>query len=766
MLRRGVRASLACAPVSRRGAGARAATLVVLVLASASVLHGPVRADDAAPLVPQPLLDRVARAVQDLAKKGRRAETDELLSVLAELRAPAKDVDAQRAAASKALAKAKEAPLPLPDAARGIAKLAADLAAQIAAQPDGCREALARQVLRLDAGVRAAHAALGDEERDGRFVPKAMVPCLARRAEIQDALTRARRLEVPLDSSESTFDLFEEVVGRKGVCVSHGDIAVHSAELSAAQLEREFRHVLRAAALGNWLRTGTLEVPKMARRLDMLFVSSGDAYAKSVALARGRGHITETVAAAARGWDGFVATDYRVFATRGESSVRVHGFFHVCEREDQTHEGEAQTALYAGQVNWLYAAFVGVPMPGIGEVDKVPGASGDRGGTHDTPAVTTQDTEIVRLARAGIHGSRRYMRWLVHRGEDPAWSQSMVDTFDKLGAKGLLKCTLVVDHLHETGEFAKLLEETRGKPSAAATFEPLLEGGLGAFEARWREWLLADERPSGLVQRLGAALEEPLLPQEAAVLRHLDAIRRATLGATTPGLGVDRELSDGCRAHALYLLRHPEQQAAWPAAHEEYPGEDGFTPAGSRAGLSSVVHPGATGPENAVDSWMGTFYHRIPLLEAGLVRIGWGMEKNVAVLDVLSLVGQAETVGHCVWPAAGATGVPRRFSPELPNPVPGEDQSAWGYPVTLQFRELVDDPDVSMKLFVGARRGGPEVPCHYSTPKRPTNPQCAPQWAYCLIPKQTLAASASYTVVATGMPKGAEFVWTFTTGSK
>lgn len=746
--------------------GGRATRAIVIAAACAALLVATVRADDPAPLAPQPLLDRVARAAQDLAKKGRRTETDEVLAVLADLHAPAKDVESQRAAASKALGKTKETPLPLPDVARTLAKIASDLAAALPAQADAAKEQLARAVLRLDASVRDAHAALGDEEHDGRFVSKAMAPCLARRAEIQDAIVKARRLDVPLEHGESGFDLFEKLVGKRGTSVSCGDIAVHSAELSPAQLEREFRHVLRAAALANWLVTGKLEIPKLGRRLDMLFVSSGVVYTRAIELARQRGDISESQAGAARGWDGFIARDYRLFAARGESSILVHGFFHLCEMEDNTHEGDTQIALYAGHINWVYASFVGVPMPGVGKIDAPPPAPDDRSGTHDSPAAEPQTAEIIRLARAGIQGSRRYMRWLVHRGEDPAWSHAMVPTMDKLGVKDLIKCTFVVEYLHETGAFAKLLEDTRGKPATAATFEPLVEGGLGAFEARWREWLLADERTGGLAQRLAAPAVELMSAEETAAIRHLDAIRRATLGATAPGLGVDRELSDACRAHALYLLKHPKQAQSWPEAHEEYPGEEGFTPAGSRAGLSSVIHPSAASCEQAIDGWMGTFYHRIPLLEAGLIRIGWAMEKGVAVLDCESLVGQADTVGFCVWPSAGATAVPRRFAPEIPSPVPGEDQSAWGYPVTLQYRELSEDPDVTLKLCVGGKRGGPEVPCHYSTPRKPTNPQCAPQWAYCLIPKQTLAANTAYTVVATGLPKGADFTWTFTTGAK
>jgi hypothetical protein len=247
----------------------------------------------------------------------------------------------------------------------------------------------------------------------------------------------------------------------------------------------------------------------------------------------------------------------------------------------------------------------------------------------------------------------------------------------------------------------------------------------------------------------------------------LNALRRKTLGKDAPLVGIDRDLSDGCRAHAQYLGVHPKQMAAWPDAHEEYPDQDGFSAAGCRAGLSSViVGPGVGTPADAVDGWMATFYHRLPLIDPGLVRIGWALEKGVAVLDSGSLVAPCEDTRYVTWPHADSKDVPRRFPGELPNPVPGADQSQWGYPVTIQFFQFEPQPDVQMRLYVG-KRGGVEVPCHYSTPQKPTNTDLAPAGAFCLIPKTPLAANTTYAVAVDGWPKDAGGAdWMFTTGAK
>jgi hypothetical protein len=139
------------------------------------------------------------------------------------------------------------------------------------------------------------------------------------------------------------------------------------------------------------------------------------------------------------------------------------------------------------------------------------------------------------------------------------------------------------------------------------------------------------------------------------------------------------------------------------------------------------------------------------------------------VLDADSLAMPPETETTVVWPPDGRRDVPLRFQPELPNPVPGEDQGEWGYPVTLQtwagWAGLKQR--VTLELHEGAE-GGALVDCWISTPSKPTNPELVPTNAWCLIPKRALRPSTRYTAVARiHLPEpGEKVVWSFRTGSR
>jgi len=221
------------------------------------------------------------------------------------------------------------------------------------------------------------------------------------------------------------------------------------------------------------------------------------------------------------------------------------------------------------------------------------------------------------------------------------------------------------------------------------------------------------------------------------------------------------ELSAGASAHASYLVENPKQQTAWPDAHEEYPDREGFSPAGAWAGGSSVIDF-VPDPVEAVERWMGTFYHRLPLLHPGLFGIGYGKEQRVTVLDVSSLVAPYWGAAWVVWPASDAKDVPLRFVPELPNPVPGEDQSRWGFPITLQvyLGHEKGERTIAMEL---QDAKGKVVDCHYLTPTEPAFPELAPKGAFCLIPRKALARGETYTVRASCAETGVLKVWSFKT---
>lgn len=743
---------------------------IVAAFGIAAVARDAPAADDT-PLVGKPVVDSLGRAAAALAKRGRRAETDEIVDVLARLRVADSDAAAVRQAADRALKTAKVAPAPIPDAVKAVQKAAADLAAALpAAADDAARRAIAEQALRLDSSLRDAHAALGHVEHAGRWVPAEIVPCLERRRVVQDAVRRARRLEIPVTISASDVAVLELVTGRAGTAATSGGFSVHAVHFETERITRQLREVLRAVALAQWMRTGRLEAPETGSPLRLVYVSDKAVYEKAIQAAREAGDLGERDAGHAKGWSGFIASSYMLFRGEGEFLIPTHALYHALHRA--LYAGAApvpqlQPAMDAGLLNWLHVGFLGVPMPGVGWVETT-GGEGGGGRTSDTPIVTKEREEHLRFAKAGLAGSRAYMRWLARRGEDPAWSRSMTDEVGKVTGPDLVKSTLVTDYLIETGEWESLRERTAEAAFGKAAFEAAL-GPLADFEGRWKSWLLAEDPAPSLVERLGGAgADDGPTAAERAAMSYLDSLRARTSKDAPRPLGVDRELSKGCRAHALYLVKHPQQAAAWPDAHEEYPDREGFSPEGSRAGLASVIMPGTRRPEDAIDGWMATFYHRIPLLHPGLLRIGWGHEGGFGVLDCVNFVAPATTASHALWPPPNSRDVPLRFAPELPNPVEGEDQSRWGYPVTAQFFAYEPDPVVRLTLHRGARADAATlVPCHFSTPSAPTNVKLAPPGVYCLIPKATLQPSTTYTVSADGWPGSkTPYTWSFTTAAK
>jgi hypothetical protein len=399
----------------------------------------------------------------------------------------------------------------------------------------------------------------------------------------------------------------------------------------------------------------------------------------------------------------------------------------------------------------------GTQLPGY-TWDETEGGGGGPLGTAATRAETEERRTYRRMAEAGLLGSRSWMAWLAERGEDPAWSRSFHDEFGKVTGDDLCKSTIVMDYLHEHATLPAGL--VRGQPEGLAAaqqadyVEKAIELRLPEFERRWREWLLRD-RPS-LCERLAGPRAQPVSKAEQAAIDYLGELRsnafRAAQVSDHTALAIDPSLSDGARRHAAYLNVHRDQLQSWPEAHEEFPDREGFSPEGSWGGLHSVIAPGVGGPSEAIDAWMGTFYHRLPLLETGLLRIGWGQVADIGVLDASSLCRPRAHLSVVVWPFDGMKGVPTRFVPELPSPVPGDDQGTWGYPITVQLggrgtagqKNRVVRVDVS--LHAGSE-GGPVVDCHVSTPDAPSNPELAPAGTWCLIPKEPLRGGATYTVV-------------------
>jgi hypothetical protein len=389
---------------------------------------------------------------------------------------------------------------------------------------------------------------------------------------------------------------------------------------------------------------------------------------------------------------------------------------------------------------------------------------------------------VLRLAEAGIAGSRSWLTYLATGGEDPKLANAVLDQEGKITGNDRLKCTFVVEFLNEHAELLSLGEKTRAGTREA--FEQAWGAPFAAFEERWKRWLLGP--PPSILERLEPAKPRPVAPDEATLLRKLNEVRRrcfegsvcgdaqpgrdgpgpAELLAFDEGVEIDAALSEGAAKHARYLKQNPSQLQDWPSAHEEWPDRAEFSPEGSWAGMHSVILPGVSTPDAALTRWLATFYHRLPLLHPGLLRVGWASNDQVSVLDAGSLARPVLGSWHVVWPHDGMTDVPVLFEPEFPSPVPGVE-GPLGHPVTLQVGGQAADeapPSIVVELREGTP-AGPRVNCHVSSPSEPSNPDVAISDAWCLIPAAPLKRTTNYHVTAR-WSTGRKIAWSFKTGKQ
>ena len=303
------------------------------------------------------------------------------------------------------------------------------------------------------------------------------------------------------------------------------------------------------------------------------------------------------------------------------------------------------------------------------------------------------------------------------------------------------------------------------------------------LESEWREW--ASGRS---VTAAATGYGPPLLPEtpnkeQLAGLERLNELRAA---AGLPPCELDQEATQACIEHARFLLRYPDHWT-WPEAHEQDPAKEGFTPRGMRAGMRSVIVIHADDAAKSIDSWFGTVYHRFPLLEQDILRIGFAFEGDMCVLDMGSLQepaaidekGTFQAKAWVLWPPDEAEDVERQFAfYELPNPLddvpePNNRDDQAGYPVSLTMPEYVQRQvvEADIRLYVAAKRGRnwerqEEVKVHKHTPGRPLLKRMETPEAVFAIPFEPLEKRTSYEVVVTlQTDSGTDTVtWHFTTG--
>ncbi|WP_038038404.1 CAP domain-containing protein [Thermorudis peleae] len=181
-----------------------------------------------------------------------------------------------------------------------------------------------------------------------------------------------------------------------------------------------------------------------------------------------------------------------------------------------------------------------------------------------------------------------------------------------------------------------------------------------------------------------------------AVLQRLNWYR-AWLGA--PPLQRDPALDAAARAHLAYLQQNQgDPSLTGLGLHREQPGKPGYTgdTSADRAkaqgyGGDVVTEDLALGADvaDALDWFLATVEHRLPLLDPRIrdIGFGWGqVGTNSAVVFDMGAPSWSTTAtpAWVVWPVDGATGVAPAFDGEVPDPFPGASYPL-GYPITVSY---------------------------------------------------------------------------------
>jgi cysteine-rich secretory family protein len=741
--------------------GSRLLPLALLVLLS--TLPGPLSAEELAEAQTLRALDRVAK---DLASVGRGEETETVIDVLRRLGHDSRALARLRTTCRKALNRGRLNASREKTVRKKLTQVVAALAEKLAALGPEGRNSLAREILRLDGGNAAARGALGHVEAEGRWMTAEQARLLPRRRGFQDVLRKARRYPLDIVRGGAADPAIEAATGQPGTRVSWGSVEVHGA-LPLARLERILREAIRASIVANWLLTGEAAVPPLPP-IRWLLVRTKAQYLRCLDEELRLGRISRDERAFANEFN------FYQFKTGGvrrcpmrmvteafaESSIALT-YLDFVPWPPLRRLDDGQPGLKSGLVHLVCLAYLGYGKPSYATRVRVDGTGGR------STAKVTPPRLVALYPRAGLAGNRRYIAWLVRAELDPPWIRTFREHEQEIGGDELIKAASVLEFLAEHGPLLPLFAATTPARAKGDTLAPAIERALGEpldrLEERWRDWVVPGRSP-GLLERMGGGASSGAggSPEDAKALAYLNAVRTR---AGVDGVEADDGLAADAKRHADYLAENPEQLSAWPDAHEEYPDRPGFSPEGCWAGLHSVIAPGCDSVPKAVDCWLGTFYHRLPLLDPGLLAVGWGSTRGTVVLDAGSIVISPWYEKAVLWPPDKAKDVPTQFQPEIPNPVPGEDQSSWGYPVTLQVWGKDGDAvgTVTMSLHP-KRRAARAVPAHFSTPGRPTNPDLAPRNAYCLIPKQPLRPGTRYVVAAEIDGPTKVIVWEFTTG--
>ncbi len=168
-----------------------------------------------------------------------------------------------------------------------------------------------------------------------------------------------------------------------------------------------------------------------------------------------------------------------------------------------------------------------------------------------------------------------------------------------------------------------------------------------------------DNCPSLANRDQRALCDYPFPPPEPTGVVSEDAVARLNFWRDLLGLAPvteDPALSRGCQLHLDYLQMYAADHGApYHLAHEEDASLPYASAEGAQAGIDSVLSYGQSDVGGAVDGWIDTLYHRLPLFHPGLRRVGVAFEDRYACMLYRQGTDGSVVAPHPIlWPLADA----------------------------------------------------------------------------------------------------------------
>lgn len=182
-------------------------------------------------------------------------------------------------------------------------------------------------------------------------------------------------------------------------------------------------------------------------------------------------------------------------------------------------------------------------------------------------------------------------------------------------------------------------------------------------------------------------------------------VNRWRRGMGLSPLNQNAQLQAAAQAHSDFMASNP-QASCWPGGHDENPACPGFTGAGPAARVTAAGYrPSASSevidfdddPEQSIDTWMWSVYHRVPFTTGTYLEAGWatatgrGATRNTMELGRALTAQAIPPARPAVFPLPGQDGVPIAFFGQRESPTPPPPNThAWseaasGPVVTVTF---------------------------------------------------------------------------------